>query len=251
MSFIISKFSGGMMRLRNGFIAGIILMVSGCASQDVIVQKQSEMEARLEYLAQDNKSLATQVAGLSVELRELKELNQNNVAAIQDLKESIRKTAGREASISSYNPPALPQLPEAKIELINDDAKAGQKSDTASALYMKAFGLYSANNYPAAIKAFNDFLEKHSDNEFAVNAQYWIGECYYSQSDFHRSLEAFRKVMEKYPKGKKAPDALLKIGYTLLALKEPAQARAALALLVEKFPDSQAAAKARDKLDRI
>jgi tol-pal system protein YbgF len=239
------------MRLRHGFIAGIVLMAGGCASQDVIVQKQSEMETRLEYLAQDNKSLTTQVAGLSVELKELKEQNQNNLAAIQEIKESIRKRAIREASISSFNLPASPQLRDAKIELINTDAKPEQKTDTASALYMKAFGLYSENNYLAAVKAFNDFLEKYSHNEFAVNAQYWIGECYYSQSDFHRSLEAFRKVIEKYPKGKKAPDALLKIGYTLLALKEPAQARAALSLLVEKFPDSQAAAKARDKLDRM
>jgi tol-pal system protein YbgF len=250
MTFIIRKFfPEGAMRLQLCFIAGILLTTSGCANQDVIVQKQSEMEARLEYLAQNNKSLAMQVTGLAGEVRELKERSQNNLLAIQELKESSRNTAGRDASISADNTPSPPLQPAAaKIELINNEATAGQKNDTASSLYMTAFGLYSANKYPAAIKAFNAFLEKHPDTEFAVNAQYWIGECYYSQSDLPRSLEAFKKVVEKYPKGKKAPDALLKIGYTLFALKEPVQAKAALALLVEKFPNSSAAEKAREKL---
>lgn len=232
------------MRLLFGFTAGIALMAGGCASQDAIIQKQAEMDARLEFLAQDNKALTGQVVSLTNELRELKERNQGTSAEILKLKES-----------SPVPPPSEPPVPEVKqaaapapkIELINSEA-AQQKTDNPSSAYMEAFGLYSANKYPAAVQAFTSFLQTYPDDEFAVNAQYWIGECYYSQSDFPKSLTAFKKVIENYPKGKKAPDALLKIGYTLFALKEPVQARAALELLIEKFPETAAASKAREKL---
>jgi tol-pal system protein YbgF len=234
------------MRLRYGFITGIALMAGGCANQDAMIRKQSEMEARLEYLAQDNKVLNSQVVSLTNELRELKERDQASAAEIRELKESaLKPPAPGPASPPQAQPAASPPP---KIELINNEAAAGQKADSASSVYMEAFGLYSANKYPAAVQAFTSFLETYPNDEFAVNAQYWIGECYYSQSDFPKSLTAFKKVIENYPKGKKAPDALLKIGYTLFALKEPVQARAALELLVEKFPESAAAGKAREKL---
>ncbi len=238
------------MRLRHGFIAGIILMVPGCASQDVIVQKQTEMESRLEYVIQSNKSLTMQVAGLSSELKELKDRIQNDSAALKEWKESAGGSGSEAKEVATKERPSLQRPSVTKIELINSEMMAGEKNDSASESYMKAFGLYSADNYTAAVVAFNSFLEKHPDTEYAVNAQYWLGECYYSRSDLPKALEAFRKVVEKYPKGKKVPDALLKIGYTLFAMKEPAQAKAVLLSLVGKFPDSPAAAKAKERLEK-
>ncbi len=228
------------MSLRYVFLAGIALMAPGCAGRDVIVQKQTEMEARLEYLAQSNKALIVQVAGLSEEVKELKDKVRNqSEAAARERKESDRAAGANESQ--SVQTPAV-----TKIEVINGRGR----NDAASTAYMEAFGLYSADNYPAAIESFTAFLEKYPDTDYAMNAQYWIGECYYSRSDLPKALESFRKVVKKYPKGKKVPDAMLKIGYTLFAMREPVKAKAALAELVEKYPDSPAAAKARERLGR-
>jgi tol-pal system protein YbgF len=236
------------MRLKNCAFAGILLLASGCAGQQEIVQKQANLESRLEFLAQGNKVLTTQVAQLSDELRQLKEQVNNHSTSIREIKESVANTVNTEADNPSLRRNTSSQPAVTKIELINNDSRSKEKTDESSAAYMKAFGLYSTDNYPAAIDAFNSYLVKYPHSEFAVNARYWIGECYYSMSDLPRALESFNKVVTNYPKGKKVPDAMLKIGYTLFAMKEPAKARTILSTLIENYPDSPSAVKAREKL---
>ena len=237
------------MHLNNGILAGIMLLAAGCANQDVMVQKQTEMESRIEYLVQGNKVLSGQIAALSNDVSELKDQVRTHSAALKELGEPYEEIADEAKRTAGQGNPAAPQKPAVtKIELINTDARTRGKTDSSSAAYMKAFGLYSANKYPEAIEAFTDFLRKYPDAEYAVNAQYWIGECYYSRSDLPKALESFRTVIAKYPYGKKVPDAMLKTGYTLSAMKETEKARSAFQSLIEKFPDSPAAAKAREKL---
>ncbi len=238
------------MRLKNLVFASVLLMASGCAGQQEIVRKQSEMESRLEFLAQGNKVLTAQVAQLSDELKQVKDQVENHSASLREMKSAVEKAANAKTDSQSLKEQPCPSQPSVtKIELINNDARTRKKADESSAAYMKAFGLYSANKYAAAVEAFESYLEKYPNAEFAVNARYWIGECYYSMSDLPRALESFNKVVSDYPTGKKVPDAMLKIGYTRFAMKEPDKARATLNTLVEKFPDSPAAAKAREKLD--
>ena len=171
------------------------------------------------------------------------------IAALKELGEPYEEIADEAKRTAGQGNPAAPQKPAVtKIELINTDARTRGKTDSSSAAYMKAFGLYSANKYPEAIEAFTDFLRKYPDAEYAVNAQYWIGECYYSRSDLPKALESFRTVIAKYPYGKKVPDAMLKTGYTLSAMKETEKARSVFESLIVKFPESTAAAKARERL---
>jgi tol-pal system protein YbgF len=230
------------------FFAGLTFLAAGCANQDVIVQKQTEMEARLEYLIQSNKSTSRQIDEISGELKDIKDREQSNTAKMQQLEAAVKETRVAVAGNVHENKAALPQTSVAKIELINRDTVSKGQSDAASAAYMKAFGLYSANQYGMAIVSFNSFLQAFPATAYAANAQYWLGECYYSQSDLPKALEAFRKVVDKYPKGKKTPDAMLKIGYTLIAMKEPGKAREILTNLSERFPESPAANKARERL---
>jgi tol-pal system protein YbgF len=242
-------YSGGTMRLKFCVFAGILLLASGCAGQQEIVRKQAEMESRLEFLAQGNKALTVQVAQLSDELRQVKDQVQNHSTAIREIKTSAENAANiTEVTTSQKVQPCPAQPSVTKIELINSDTRAREKTDQSSAAYMEAFGLYSADKYPAAIEAFESYLEKYPDTEFAVNAQYWIGECYYSLSDLPKALESFNKVVADYPTGKKVPDAMLKIGYTQLAMKEPDKAATTLRSLIKKYPDSSAAVKARERL---
>ncbi len=235
------------MRLLHAITAGIFIVATGCASQDVVIQKQAELEARLEYLVQTSNATNARITALSNELKDLNEKMQANSFTPRELKDSGTAPPAAASEPQQGSPSTVPQV-SAKIEVINQDTTTREKSDAISAAYMEAFGLYSANDYAAAIKAFSVFLEKHPDTEYAVNAQYWIGECYYSQSNLSLALDSFRKVVEKYPKGKKVPDALLKTGYTLIAMKETEKGRAVLASLVEKYPNSPAAAKAKERL---
>ncbi len=237
------------MRPGNRIFMSIFLLVSGCANQDIIVQKQAEMGSRIEYLVQENKVLTRQVAALSSEVKELRAQVEEHSITFRNLSEPTGATTGESKKDAGQIEKDAPQKASVtKIELINPDTKQKGETDSSAAEYMKAFGMYSANKYPEAIIAFTKFLNEYPDSEYAVNAQYWVGECYYSLSDLSRALESFMAVAEKYPEGKKVPDSMLKTGYTLFAMKEPEKARAVLESLIEKYPDSTAAAKASERL---
>jgi tol-pal system protein YbgF len=232
------------MRLISWLLTGILgLAATGCSNNELILKKQTEMDARMEQLVQANAAGATRLTELSTTVKELQGQLAANTRDLEALKSSMTVAAQR----TDVKPvPA----PDSKIVVVG---KGGEPGDGASAeqdAYMNAFGLFSANNYDGAVAAFEAFIKAHPASEYAGNAQYWIGECYYTQRDYTRSLEAFNKVIENYPYGKKVPDALLKVGYSLISLNEHKKAQTVLETLVEKYPKSPAAAKARERLSR-
>lgn len=229
-----------------------ILALSGCANQDALMKRQSELESRVESLARGSNLTNQQIFRLAGELKDLQDEVKAADAAVRELRDKVANLRA-ETDVLLARKAAAPPLPSGgKIELINNegaDAAKG-KPDLPSETYMKAFGLYSADRYDEAVEAFSAFIKAYPDSEYAANAQYWIGECYYTRSNLPKALDAFKKVISNYPKGNKVPDAMLKAGYTLFALKQNDSAAAMLESLMKKFPDSPAAAKAAERLGK-
>jgi tol-pal system protein YbgF len=112
-------------------------------------------------------------------------------------------------------------------------------------LYLKAFADYAAGRYQPAIKGFDAFIDNYPGNDYAGNAQYWLGECYYALEDYQQAATEFEKAAYQYPESGKAPEALLKMVPALRRLNQFEQARDALQLLLRRYPDSPAAARAK------
>ena len=113
--------------------------------------------------------------------------------------------------------------------------------------YLQAFSDYAAGRYSQCIEGFQTFLQYFPANEYAANAQFWLGECYYSQERYGLAVIEFKKVVEEYPQGSKAPEALWKAALAYEQLGQEDQAQDALNLLMERYKDSSAAKKARDR----
>jgi tol-pal system protein YbgF len=239
------------MRLNKCFWAvALCLTISGCGTTDVIMKKQMETDSRLEQLVQGNVAANARLEELTNEMKELRKQVQANSADLEELKPTFKEMKN---SLESAPPKKdIDRISGAvsRIEVVNKDPSPGDKDSGAQNAYVKAFGLYSANNYPGAVEAFEAFIKAYPNNEYAGNAQYWIGECYYTQHNYPRALDAFNKLLATYPKGNKVPDAMLKIGYTYINMNEPAKTKSALQLLVDKYPNSQAAMKAKERLNR-
>lgn len=225
------------------------LMLSGCAANDLVVKRQAESEAKIEYLVQSSKKTEQRQNEFDGQIRaqderfqlvnaELKRLKDEN----RDLRTSNDELKVRVAAVSK-------QFQTPKVEIVNQPSpvKASRESGPP-AEYLKAFGLYSANNFPAAVDSFEAFLKNNPQSDYAANAQYWIGECHYTLSDLPKAKDAFSKVAEMYPKSSKTPDALLKLGFTLSAMKEKDKAAEVFGKIVTLYPSSPAAAKARERL---
>lgn len=223
--------------------------LAGCASNDLMLKRQTEAEAKIEHLIQADRSanqrineLGAQIISLENQVKTSTEQNRLLQKSMLELRSSHDELATRLTLVSKRS--ATP-----KIEVVNQEAPAEKQTEAGPPpAYLKAFGLYSANNFSAAITAFDAFLAANPDSEYAANALYWIGECHYSQSDLPKARAAFQKTVDSYPKSPKAPDALLKLGYTLAAMNEREKANELFQNLVRNYPASPAAAKARERL---
>lgn len=226
------------------------LFLSGCAANDLVVKRQAESEAKIEFLIQTSKKaeqrhnefaglLQVQDERLQSLTGEIKLLKDEN----SDLRTSRDELKARVASLVQQS-----QTP--KVEIVNQPSPAKSTRESGPpAEYLRSFGLYSANNFTAAIESFESFLKNNPQSDYAANALYWIGECHYTLSDLPKAKEAFLKVAESYPKSSKTPDALLKLGYTLSAMKEKEKATVIFERIITSYPSSPAAIKARERLN--
>jgi len=129
-------------------------------------------------------------------------------------------------------------------------AQATTTPGSPEAEYQAAFNLLKDGRYGEAEGALREFVARYPRHELASNAVYWLGEAHYVQRDFPAALAAFESVLRDYPGARKSPDALLKAGYCQFELKRFANARAVLTRVVKEYPDTQAAADARERLQR-
>jgi tol-pal system protein YbgF len=228
----------------------VYLLLSGCAANDLVVKRQAESDAKIEFLIQTSKKTEQRQNELAGQLQVQEERFQSVTGEIKQIKDENRDLRASNDELKARVMGLAKQLQTPKVEIVNQPTpgKATRESGPP-AEYLKAFGLYSANNFPAAIEAFDSFLKNNPLSDYAANAVYWIGECYYTLSDFPKAKEAFLKVAESYPKSTKTPDALLKLGYTLSALKEKEKATGIFEKIITSYPSSTAAIKARERLN--
>jgi tol-pal system protein YbgF len=224
--------------------------LTACAGNDVIVQRQSTMEGRLEQIMQAQNSSKSEITALSLQVRDLKEQLAKHAAVPHEARGEYDALQKRVAIIGQrLEQLESPARPSATIELVNREAAAAGREESVQAEYMKAFGLFSADNYAAAADAFNAFIANYPESEYAANARYWLGECYFSTGRYREAIAAFTKVLDTKPVAKRAAEATLKIGLAWQKLDEPVKSAAAFRTVVDSYPESDAAVQARRQLD--
>jgi tol-pal system protein YbgF len=241
---------GGVMVAGRRWIAFLVsyFALTGCAANDLALKRQSETEAKVEHLIQSTRKGDQRANELSGQIQSQDDQVKAVAAQIKRLEDTIRELRKSQDELKARFILLSQQTTPPKIEVVNQEAPVKGNDAGPPADYVKAFGLYSSNTFPAAITAFETFLKNNPQSDYAANALYWIGECHYSLSDLPKAKEVFFKVAGNYPGSSKAPDAMLKLGYTLAAMKEKDKARAIFESLIKSYPSSQAATKARERL---
>jgi len=227
------------------------VFLAGCAGNDLLVQRQSSLEGRLEQIVLSQNSVKADIAALAAQLQELRqqgvrqpEAERELLTRFEELQEKIRIIANRLIRLES-----VAKKP-ATIELVNQESTPEGHEESVQAAYIKAFGLFSANNYREAAEAFSAFIAAYPESEYAVNARYWLGECYFSLGRYNEAIDSFARVLEMNPLPKRAADALLRTGTAWYLLDNPENGAATLRLLLEKYPGSEAAELAAKQLDK-
>jgi tol-pal system protein YbgF len=235
-------------------LAGLVLLVSGCASRASVHQLETDLGAAKKDIAalresqdrteREGARMVADVKSLQERLREVQgSLGEATTevarlrSRIDAAEEAIKKTRAdldaRPEPVAAA--PAPPPAPEKPREVPNHAAEAA---------FNQALTTFRAREHGQAVLDFLDFIAKYPKHPLASSAQFWIAEAYFVQRDYRQALTEYQKVLEA-PGSPKAPDALLKIAQCYTTLREPLRAQETLQQLVRDFPQSEPAARAR------
>ena len=228
----------------------IAASLTGCSANDAFVQRQSSMEGRLEQIMQSHNSTKTELAEITLQLKELKSQVVKMAASEKETMSRNDQLQERLNNLSNKLEQVEATRRSSVIELVNQDSPPESREESVQAAYMKAFGLFSANSFRAAAEAFEAFIASYPESEYASNARYWLAECYFSEERYKEAVASFIKVIESKPSEKRGSDALLKTGLSWYKLNDQEKGDLTLRALIEKYPQSEAALQAREQLDR-
>jgi len=133
--------------------------------------------------------------------------------------------------------PNIVRTPVTQAPVTSTPAAAKMDYETYKQNYIDALSSYQNGDFMGAIDAFEMLIRNDSSNDYADNAQYWIGESYYALDEYSKAIEAFRKVMQ-FQESNKADAAQFKIGYSYLNSGDKARGYNELERLLDMFPDS-------------
>ncbi|NQV42001.1 MAG: tetratricopeptide repeat protein [Candidatus Marinimicrobia bacterium] len=142
--------------------------------------------------------------------------------------------------------PNIVRRPIAQTPVQQTPSAAKMDYETYKQHYIDALSAYQNGDFMGAIDAFEMLIANDSQNDFADNAQYWIGESYYALDEYSKAIEAFRKVIQ-YTDTNKADAAQFKIGYSYLNSGDKARGYDELERLLDMFPESSL----REKVKQI
>jgi len=74
--------------------------------------------------------------------------------------------------------------------------------------YMAAEKIYMSGEYAKAVQSFKNYIQKHPDGRFVLNANFYKGDCHYRANENAEALEAFNYIIER-PRSRFTEPALL------------------------------------------
>ncbi|MDO3378951.1 tol-pal system protein YbgF [Geoalkalibacter halelectricus] len=218
------------------FPTGLALILaaalSGCAMPGpqspaaISAQDISRLEQRQQLLDAELSSLRGEFAELQAQMRS----QQAQLQALGGRPGTEIDT--RAGQITAHVQPIAPPTPPRAV---------APAPSSATDTYLRAFSDYASGRYSQAIAGFERFLESFPDNEYAANAQFWIGECYYAQQDYEQAAAEFLKMAERHAQSGRTPDALFQAASAYQKLGREGQARQIIDLLRQRYPQSAAA----------
>ncbi|KTD22904.1 outer membrane protein [Legionella lansingensis] len=228
---------------------------------------------KLQGLQQEIQELRGQ---LEVQARDLKLLQQQQLAFYKDLDNRLRNDSSSSKSTHAAAPlPAQEKItnlslgPDAKTpanpsgtatksatheQKINTqpitNVSRGNPADEQIS-YLAAYDLVKNKRFDEALTAMKTFVAQYPQGGYTANAQYWLGELYMVKNNYPKAIEHFEIVLKQFPSSSKAAASTLKIGYALAASGKIEDARMRLHEVLRNYPDTPTAQLATTKLESL
>lgn len=211
-----------------------------------MVDSRTEMQHRLQQQIDSMQGEIDELRGaVEVHTNQLEKVleRQRELYLEIDKRVEALKQSGYSASSTSTTVPATSGTP------VTTPAVSAPTGADESAAYDNAVNLIlKSREYDKAIPAFQDFIAKFPNSEYAANAHYWLGQLLFNKQQWADASEHFNVVANRFTDSTKRPDALLKLGVIAERQGDNAKAKQLLQQVVSQYPDSSARKLAESKL---
>jgi tol-pal system protein YbgF len=217
-------------------------------------QAPSSAQGQLFTQLQQMQGEIAQLRGMVEEQQnEIQRLKQEGLERYQDVDSRLANlSSGANSAGGSQNSTSSPSAGGAGNAQQDAGNAASEPADPAKEklYYDAAFDLIKQKDFDKASQAFNAFLRRYPQSQYAGNAQYWLGEVNLANGDLQGAGQAFARVAQNYPSHNKVPDSLYKLADVERRLGNADKARGILQQVVSQYPGSSAAQLAQSDLQR-
>ncbi|MCW8091493.1 tol-pal system protein YbgF [Alteromonas sp. ASW11-130] len=111
--------------------------------------------------------------------------------------------------------------------------------------------ILQSREYDKAIPAFQAFIQRFPNSQYAPNAHYWLGQLLFNKQEWAQAQEQFEIVSNRFANSSKRADALLKLGVIAERQDNPGQARQFYQQVIEMYPNSSARKLAESRISGL
>lgn len=235
-------------------------------SQDVIEDRPPHfMLKQVEALKQEVSELRGLVETQQHDIEKLRKSQQDFYLELDKRLNQLQKTSTVSSSKTKTVPATLEPRSESEAKspmVVASSARIEGGSIKANAekeAYEVAYTFVRKKQYPEAIHAFQEYLDRYATGERAPNAYYWLGEIYMVQWEEDRTNQdlldkanqAFLSVTSQFPGHQKVADSLLKLGLIQSEKGEGEKARQYFTEVKDRYPGTAAARIAETRLQQL
>ena len=233
-------------------------------SVDKLKAQVDDMALREQELRKATAEAKEQVRRLREVLDQATSLVQRNSADLgvqvqkiqSDLAALVGKTEELAHSLQSLSSQFTEYRAQTDVRLEGMAAKAGTATappapDDKDQLFDEAYKRYQQGQFEEARRLFRTFVTRHSRDERADNAQYWLGQSYFEERKYAAAIAEFKKVLDNFPRGDATDAAMYGMALAFVELKYCTEGEAYLQELLKQFPKSPLVEKAQKKVKEI
>lgn len=260
--------------LSAGALAGVVLLLAGCASSGALEQTEQTLVAELREVRSGQDSLRAELERTrrilldSLEARQGRQLTGRGELGRR--LDRMEQELGRIAALVGATQRQISRLGEQVAAGGTSGTGTGSRAgaaDTAAAapesagdegggadprqLYEASLQQFRRGAYGTARSGLQEFLSRFPEHELAPDAQFYVAESRAEAGEPAEALEAYGRVVELFPDSRRAASSLYKSGRIELERGNTDDARVFFSRVVNGYPDSPEASLARDRLESL
>ncbi|NMH59408.1 tol-pal system protein YbgF [Alteromonas ponticola] len=131
-------------------------------------------------------------------------------------------------------------------------SRPSANAEDESTAYDNAVNLIlQSREYDKAIPAFQAFIQRFPNSQYAPNAHYWLGQLLFNKQEWAQAQEQFEIVSNRFSNSSKRADALLKLGVIAERQNNNQQAKQFYQQVIEMYPNSSARKLAESRISGL